>query len=215
MTDEGYVKYSADHTMTPAIEIPQWPELNETRTSLFKLGLIGVLPNGVGFGNISLRYNRDCGDENEEPPLNQFIISGTATGAKSELNKSDYCLVKSFDIARNSVVSRGPIQPSSEAMTHGAVYLANSKVNCVIHIHSRKIFDNMIRDNFPATPQDAAYGTPQIALAVYKRAEELSKTKTFNKGQIVMKGHDEGIIAYGEDIQNTFNLIMELYNKYI
>jgi hypothetical protein len=34
------------------------------------------------------------------------------------------------------------------------------------------------------------------------------------EGQIVMKGHDEGLLAYGFDVKSALNLILELYNKY-
>ena len=132
MISEGNVKYTAEHTGA-ALELThnileQWTELNDARTGLHKLRLIGVYPDGIGYGNLSIRFSGE-----------EFIISGTATGAKDVLNLSEYCLVKSFDIAHNKVVSSGPIQASAESMTHGAVYHSCSAVNCVIHIHSREI----------------------------------------------------------------------------
>ena len=199
MKSEGYVKYSAEHKPAAEIAMPQWEELNEARTRLYKLGLVGVYPDGIGFGNLSARFRGE-----------EFIISGTATGTKPILSRSEYCLVNSFNIAHNHVVSSGPIQASSESMTHGAVYRSCPGANCVIHIHSRAIFDGMLRDNYPATPEDAAYGTPEIALATGKCAINLEK----DEGQIVMAGHEEGIIAYGADIQRALSLILELYNKY-
>jgi ribulose-5-phosphate 4-epimerase/fuculose-1-phosphate aldolase len=94
-------------------------------------------------------------------------------------------------------------------MTHGAVYLATAGVNCVIHVHSKAVFDGMIRGNYPATAGDAAFGTPELAFEIGERVKELGE-----EGQIVMKGHDEGVLAYGTDIKSTLNLILELYNKY-
>ncbi|MCL2265413.1 MAG: class II aldolase/adducin family protein [Treponema sp.] len=198
--EEGYVKYTASHENSPVPRTPVWEQLNETRTKCFNLGLVGVYPNGIGYGNLSVRFSGD-----------QFIISGTATGAKQVLSDSDYCLVKSFDIARNNVESRGLVQASSESMTHGAVYRARQGVNCVIHIHSRKIFDNMLCGGYPFTQKEAAYGTPDIALAIENCVNDSAK----DEGQIVLAGHDEGIIAYGENVERAFFLIMELYNKYI
>ncbi|MDR2725470.1 MAG: class II aldolase/adducin family protein, partial [Candidatus Adiutrix sp.] len=104
--DEGYVKYTALHENAQiplaALVARQLPVLNEARTKCFTLGLVGVYPNGIGYGNLSIRVHDD-----------EFLISGTATGAKPVLSNEDYCLVKSFDIARNSIVSRGLIQASS------------------------------------------------------------------------------------------------------
>lgn len=202
---EGFVKYAALHEDSPAIDTPGWSELNEARNRCRDLGLIGVYANGVGYGNLSVRV------KTQVPGKSAFLISGTATGAKKVLEKQDYCLVKSIDIERNQVTSAGPIQASAESMTHGAVYLARSGVNCVIHIHSRVIFDGMTRaGNYPFTPKEAAFGTPEIALAVMRRANETGA----DEGQIVLAGHDEGIIAYGADVKKALALIMDLYREY-
>jgi len=196
---EGYVKYSDEHTIAPAIDAPHWKELNDARTRLHQLGLVGVLPNGVGFGNLSIRIRE-----------NEFLISGTATGEFPVLGNDKYCLVESFDLAQNHVVSSGPVRPSSESMTHGAVFKSNPRVNSVIHVHSRRIFDGMARDHYPATPADAPYGTPEIALAIENCVRDLNG----DEGRIVMLGHDEGVIAYGPSVERTLALILELYDKY-
>ena len=202
--DEGHVKYTALHENSPipqaALASQPLPELNEARTKCFKRDLVGVYPNGIGYGNLSIRVHDD-----------EFLISGTATGAKPALSSKDYCLVKSFDIARNSIVSCGLIKASSESMTHGAVYHVCRDVNCVIHVHSKKIFDGMLRDNYPFTPKIAAFGTPEIALAIGKCVEKIDS----DEGQIVLAGHDEGIIAYGASVERSLQLILELHNKFV
>jgi ribulose-5-phosphate 4-epimerase/fuculose-1-phosphate aldolase len=119
--------------------------------------------------------------------------------------------VKSFDIAGNSIVSRGLIQASSESMTHGAVYRAGRGVNCVIHIHSKKIFDGMLQDDYPFTPKALAFGTPEIALAIGKCVEKIGS----DEDKIVLAGHDGGIIAYGANIERSLHSILELHNKYM
>ena len=199
MSGDGYVKYSAEHIIAPPVEVPRWAELNEARSRLYHLGLVGSLPNGIGFGNLSIRYMG-----------NEFLITGTGTGALPVLRPDGYCLVSSFDLEKNHVVSTGPVRSSSESMTHGAVYLSCPDVNCVIHIHSKTIFEGMIRDCFPATPKDAAYGTPEIAHAIGKCVHELGG----DEGQIVMHGHEEGVITYGPTATRTFILTQELYYKY-
>ena len=200
MANEGYVKYSAEHTTAPPIETPLWTELNEARSRLYRLGLVGSLPNGVGFGNLSIRLQGD-----------EFLISGTGTGVLPVLGPEKYCLVKSFDLEQNCVVSIGPVQASSESMTHGAVYRSCRMVHCVIHIHSRAIFDGMVRDNYPATPENATYGTPEIALAIGNCVRELGG----DEGTIVLLGHDEGVVAYGPSLEKAVALVQELYGKYM
>jgi hypothetical protein len=196
---EGYVKYSASHTMKPAAVPPLWQELNDVRTKLHDLNLVGVHDDGIGFGNVSIRLSG-----------NEFLISGTATGASRELTSNGYCTVTSLDIAGNNIVSSGPIRASSESMTHGSIYQSCPEANCVIHIHSRKIFDGMIRDRCLSTPREAEYGTPEIALAIAECVKRSGKTEA----DIVLAGHDEGVISYALSIKAAFNLVLNLYNKY-
>jgi len=203
MAGEGYVKYTAEHSIAPAVETPHFEELNRARTKLRELGLVGAASNGIGFGNLSLRVEG-----------NKFLISGTATGALPVLGPDGYCLITSFDAGKNRVVSTGPVKPSSETMTHGVIYQTCPGANCVIHIHSRVIFDGMLRDNYPSTPEAAAYGTPEIAIAIGKLVNPDSVDSGKNEGQIVMAGHDEGVIIYAPTIEKALSLTEELYNKY-
>jgi ribulose-5-phosphate 4-epimerase/fuculose-1-phosphate aldolase len=200
MNDEGYVKYTAKHTLAPAIKAPHWAELNGVRTRLYQLGLVGATPGGIGFGNVSIRLKN-----------NAFLVSGTGTGALPVLAPNDYCLVSSFDLCRNLVVSKGPVKASSESMTHGAVYQSCPRVRCVIHVHSKSIYKGMIQERYPATPETAAYGTPEIALAVKDCARQLNK----DEGSIVLSGHAEGLLSYGPSPERTFTLIMELFNRFL
>lgn len=196
-SEEGYVKYVADHKTAPAVEPPRWKELNEARVRLYDLGLIGVLPSGVGFGNVSVRVQGD-----------EFLISGTATGDRRVLTPQEYCLVKSFNIEENRVTTLGPVRASSESMSHGAVYRSRTSVMCVIHIHSRKIFDAMIAGGSVSTPPEAAYGTPEMALAIASRVTERSA----DQGVMVLAGHDEGALSYGSSVQEALDLILDLYD---
>jgi methylthioribose-1-phosphate isomerase len=199
LSGEGYVKYTTIHTWAPAIEASQFSELNNARTRLFNLGLLGVNPQGVGFGNVSIRLKGG-----------EFLISGTATGAAPELTSAEYCLVNSFDLAQNRIVSMGPVQASSEAMTHGAVYQSCSGAKCVIHIHSGFIFNGMIRDKYPATAKNAAYGTPEIAFAISQCVQELGT----DEGAVVLAGHAEGIIVWGPTVERALKIVQSLDIQY-
>jgi ribulose-5-phosphate 4-epimerase/fuculose-1-phosphate aldolase len=200
-TDEGYVKYTADHTEAPAAvaEIPLWKELDEARTRLYDCGLIGALSNGVGFGNVSVKVKDG-----------EFLVSGTATGNRRVLGSEGYCMVTAFDIDENRVTTSGPVKASAESMSHGAIYRACLSARVVIHIHSRKIFDGMLRDNYPRTPADAPYGTPEMARAIIACVKERGEVP----GVIVMAGHDEGVIAWGASVKETLDLVLDLYHKY-
>jgi ribulose-5-phosphate 4-epimerase/fuculose-1-phosphate aldolase len=193
----------ADHLSAPAEEPPFWQELNEARTRLYDLGLIGALPGGVGFGNVSIRVQGG-----------EFLISGTATGGRRVLTPRDYCMVKSFNLEENRVRTSGPVRASSESMSHGAVYRSRPSVMSVIHVHSRKIFDAMLRDGGLATPPKAAYGTPELALAIASLARAREAGGGADNAVMVLAGHDEGVLSYGTSVQEALDLILGLYGKY-
>lgn len=195
--DEGYVKFTAHLTKEDLPDCPELGRLNEVRTEMHELGLIGVLPDGIGYGNVSVRQ---AGDE-------AFVISGTATGAERELPLAAYCRVDSCNAATNEVWCTGRVPASSETMSHDAVYQANECIRCVIHIHSRDLFDFMLAGPFLKTPKDAEYGTPELAEAV----QELVQSAGEEQGLFVLEGHQDGVMAYGPDMESARDLLMGLY----
>lgn len=209
---DGVVKYQASHTMgdietylctlpaklrdTALDALTLFPELDAARTALHDAGLIGIYPSGIGYGNISLRLAGKL-----------FLISGSGTGSSRLLGKQGYSLVHAFDPLKNTLVSFGPVQASSESMTHGAVYDAANKAHCVIHIHSPLLFTSLLAKGFHRTPESIAYGTPALSREVTLLiAEKLSPSE----GVFVTAGHNEGVFAYGESIASTLDLILSL-----
>jgi len=196
--DDGVIKYSSqrvDGVMAPSAQLDQ---LDRARTTLFDLGLIGVYSNGIGYGNLSLRTSGQ-----------QFLITGSATGALRHLRPDQFCLVESFSIDNNSVRSRGALEASSESMTHGAIYATDPVVRCVMHVHSRILFDALLAQNAPHTSPDISYGTPAMARAV----AQLVATQHSLPVLFVMAGHDEGIVTYGADIDSVLALLVETLNR--
>jgi ribulose-5-phosphate 4-epimerase/fuculose-1-phosphate aldolase len=212
--DEGYIKYQAKHQQVSQLKLPQdcvllAQDLIKARDYLHSVGLIGVYPNGIGFGNCSFRTNTN-GVIFEK---NEFVITGSATGAVESLSMQHLCSVKKIDVEKNKVWSVGAVSASSESMTHGAVYSANNKTNCVLHIHSRKIFDFMKQDitpkgNYNFTAQNIPYGTPLMAKAVMAEVQKMDSSH----GIIVMLGHDEGIISFGENISVALETLEDIRN---
>ena len=180
---------------------PDWEKLNNARGSLHQLGLIGTYPNGIGFGNVSMR---NSGLE--------FIITGTATGGIPILRERDYCLIQSFELEKNQVRAMGRTKASSESMTHGAIYSAKESIHSVIHFHNRKIFDSMLLDGtVPKTPKDVEYGTPQMAIAM----DHIVRQSGENCGFFVTEGHDEGVFAYGPSIEDALEQTHLLLRRFV
>ena len=196
--DEGYIKFSFAHEAAPAPVHPVLHDLMRIRDDLHEWELIGVLPDGIGYGNISARIDGTP----------KFIITGSGTGLKFPIAPGHFCEVVSFDIEKNSVVCRGPLPASSESMSHGAIYAARPDANTVIHIHDSVMFRMLIREGAPQTPADAAFGTPEMARAVGRLAATLPPVAV-----MVMAGHEDGLIAYGPDPQSARDALWDVYAR--
>lgn len=193
--DEGYIKYCC-HWENKAIELPDstFQALNQWRNKFYQLGLIGIYSNGIGFGNIS------CIDENGD-----FYISGSATGGKHSLSASDYAKITSWNFEENELSCIGQTKASSESLSHAAIYESSDTIKAVIHIHSKKMWlENLTK--LPTTKSDVAYGTPEMAYAIEDIA---SSAKPANKGIIVMGGHEEGILAYGQTLGEAGQFLLK------
>jgi ribulose-5-phosphate 4-epimerase/fuculose-1-phosphate aldolase len=198
MLDEGYIKFNSQRRDGVFDWSGTLDELNRTRTTLFDLGLIGVLPDGIGYGNLSMRTS-DL----------QFVVTASATGADRVLQRSQYSLVESFSIEANSVHSIGDLPASSESMTHGAIYAANAAARCVIHVHSRALFDWLLENSWPATPANVPYGTPAMAHAVAQLVAQQTQLPVL----FAMAGHQDGVVAYGSDIASVFQLLRDTFGR--
>ncbi len=195
--DEGYIKYDSDWTSGPAPDQESTSLLNTWRRPLFDAGLIGHYEDlGVGYGNLSIRCNSS----------EQFIISGTQTGHIADTDGQHYALVSCYDIDRNRVSSTGPVQASSESLTHAAIYELNDAINAVVHVHSRILWD-ALKDQLPTTATDVSYGTPEMA----REFTRLYRDTSFRAGGVaIMAGHEEGIISIGHDLEEAATRMLAL-----
>jgi hypothetical protein len=194
--DDGVIKYQANHKDSISPVHIHLNRLDEVRTKLFDIGLIGVYPDGIGFGNVSIRNEAGC------------IISGTSTGSIRVLGAGGYCYVRSFDLKQNTVKTEGPILASSESMTHCAIYQANSSVQCVLHVHNRELWQKLLDHGCESTPAQIPYGTPQMAVSM----ATLVAANLEPSNLLVMAGHEEGIVAYGQTINSALDQIKAALN---
>ncbi|MDH5622637.1 MAG: class II aldolase/adducin family protein [Gammaproteobacteria bacterium] len=197
MQDEGYIKYRMHWTPQPAPYVAATKRLEVWRRPLFKAGLIGQYDNPpIGFGNISMR----CGE------AGQFLITGTQTGRVALSNEAHYALVTDYDIAGNELSCRGPVQASSEAMTHAAIYELDPAINAVVHVHSQSLWDRYV-NILPTTHPDIAYGTPEMAREF---ARLYSESGFQSQGIAVMGGHAEGLLSIGATLALAATRILAL-----
>jgi len=195
--DEGYIKYRCNWIDRDIISAADIIQLNYWRDRLYRLGLIGVYDDGIGFGNLSIRHdNANC-----------FIISGTKTGSLPHLTPQHYTKVTDFDWEENYVNCIGAIRASSESLTHAALYTANLEVNAVIHVHNLPLWQNLL-DRLPTTNKKCAYGTPEMAREIINLSQ---KDTVKDVKVIIMSGHEEGIITFGKDLDEAGNILLDRY----
>ena len=121
---EGVTRFEVAHQTRPLEErvlgetaraLAAWREI------LARLGLLGQDParyGGLGYGNVSARL----GPFGDAPRgRRRFLVTGTQTGGRRQVTLADFCVVEDYDLARNRVRSSGPVPPSSESLSHGAL----------------------------------------------------------------------------------------------
>jgi L-ribulose-5-phosphate 4-epimerase len=169
-------------------------ELNACRQKLLQLGLIGVDANGIGFGNLSIR----------DGATQKFYITGSATGGIPELTLADCARVMAYDFDKNWLRYEGSAIPSSESLTHAAVYESDAKAGSVIHCHDSKLWAALL-NKAPTSSKAVDYGTPEMACEVTRlfKVTDVQSTKI-----LVMAGHEGGIVAFGKDPEEAFVALM-------
>ncbi len=193
MIDEGYTKFDVDWQRAPGVEGPAIRELDKWRRLLFDAGLVGHDADlDVGYGNLSIRDS------------DGFLISGTQTGHLETTGPEHYARVTAVDANRNRVSCIGPVQASSESMTHAAIYAAAPWVKAVVHAHDLALWDASL-DQIPTTSREIAYGTPAMAMELERLVVE---TDFPTLGIAAMGGHEAGLIAVGENLEEAANRML-------
>lgn len=193
--DEGVIKFDVEHREAPlpeeawrrAAEVAAW------RRVFIKLGLIGRDPKrygGAGFGNISARINPYPGERGRR----RFVVTGSQTAVNDELHVAPLSVVENYDAQLNLVTSFGPVNPSSESMTHGALYDLSPRIRFIFHGHVPAIWERALDLHIPCTHERVAYGTPDMAFEMARlyRDTNLSEVRI-----VAMLGHEDGIVTFG------------------
>ncbi len=193
LIDEGYIKFHPDWNKLPSFSESIVSEIVRYRNLCYQLGFIGIT-DGIGYGNISIRF----GD------FNQFIISGTQTGHLKRADKRHFTLVTEVDFKKNSLKCAGPVNASSESLTHAMFYRLDKKINSVIHVHHPEMWSRL-KYQIPTTSDTVAYGTIEMCEAVKKLFEktELKKVKI-----MAMAGHQDGLISFGINLKESLKTLL-------
>ena len=194
-----YVKFSSERVAAGITSFGGLAELNAHRRKLLQLGLLGVNPNGIGFGNLSVR----------DGATDNFYITGSATGGLSEMTLTDCAKVVAYDFERNWVRYEGSVTPSSESLTHAAIYKLDARAGAVIHCHDSRLWASLL-NQAPGSSRPAEYGTPELA---HETMQLLKNTDVQRRKIVVMAGHEGGILTFGKDLEDAFVVLMREREK--
>lgn len=211
LRDEGVIKFECNWTQAPLPEADAVLQVVQFRNTLFKDGLIGVYPDGIGFGNISLRVPTVASTEGNVSHQsaapgdgsNQFVISASQTGHIEEATAEHFSLVTEYDIAANSVRCIGPLKASSESLTHAMIYEIFPDATGVIHVHHNSDWQRL-QGMIPTSRGAVSYGTPEMAREVKRLARE---ENLGDAGIFVMAGHEDGILSFGCTLQEAYDVL--------
>jgi L-ribulose-5-phosphate 4-epimerase len=189
-----YVKFTYQRARADIAPFDALAELNECRRKLLEQRLMGVDSNGIGFGNLSVR----------DGVTGNFYITGSATGGLPELTPTDYVRVVAYDFARNWLRYEGAAIPSSESLTHAAIYESDPITSAVIHCHDSNLWTTLF-DRVPTSSKSVAYGTPEMAYEIMRLFKE---TNVRSRKILVMAGHEGGIVTFGQNLEEACDVVL-------
>lgn len=199
MVAEGVIQFQPVHTTAPlpssvddeVRDVLAWRQL------LFQLGGIGqddARYDAAGFGNVSVRtrpFGRPRGQR-------AFVVTGTQTGAMPSLSSSDLCWVRRSEPETNRVHSIGETLPSSESMTHAALYDLGGHIRAVVHVHLPGVFSRRRELRLPCTAPSAGYGTVEMVRQVRRLMAHVDVDDAL---AFAMEGHEDGIVVFGRSLE--------------
>jgi hypothetical protein len=193
--DEGVIKFCCTWVERPPLPAWRIEELDHWRDRLHAHALIGYdASEQVGYGNVSMR----------DAQSRAILITGTQTGHLPVLGPEHYTLLTDYDIEANRVTCTGPIQASSESMTHLALYELGDACNAVVHVHDDRAW-RALCGRVPTTAADVAYGTPAMARELQRlcREDALARVRI-----AAMHGHPGGLISFGPDLDEAGGVML-------
>jgi ribulose-5-phosphate 4-epimerase/fuculose-1-phosphate aldolase len=133
-----------------------------------------------------------------------FYITGSATGGLPELTPTDCVRVVAYDFARNWLRYEGAAIPSSESLTHAAIYESDPTISAVIHHHDSVLWRARL-DRVPTASKAIAYGTPEMADEIMRL---FKGTDVRSRKILAMPGHEGGIVTFGKNLEDAFDVVM-------
>ena len=202
MNLEGVIKFHVEHETNVGCVEPDIAELTKWRKELRAAGLVGqdiARYGGLGFGNLSKRMADGT-----------FLITASQTGHLETLTPDHFTRIVHSDPDRNRVRCRGINPPSSETMTHLAVYYSIPDVQFVYHVHCPEIWTSRTGLGLPITHPAIECGTVEM---FYEVRRLLKFHKNRQRGILAMGGHIDGLLSWAETADQAGFLLLSLLSQ--
>jgi len=196
MAYEGVIKFKyINEDQSFLIPDDTFKIINPVRQLLKEKDYLGQYPDGISYGNISIR------DKNS----NEFYITASDTGKIKDTLSADYVKITSCDLINNVCYFKGAALPSSETLSHHIIYSYCNEAKAVIHIHNKALWFKL-KDKAPTTATNVEYGTIEMVNEIINL---LQNTNLKNEKILVMGGHEDGLISFGGTIDEAYNQISQ------
>ncbi len=90
------------------------------------------------------------------------------------------------------------------------IYELDASYQAVIHIHSLELWQKLMH-KVPTSSADVPYGTPEMAYEIVRLYKE---TDLAQQRLLVMAGHKEGIISFGNNLAEAAQVILGVLKNF-
>lgn len=211
MVSEGVIQFTFELQPGAAATEIEAAELVYWRQKMFALDVIGCNMSRYGacYGNMSVR----TGAWAAGPGRREFLVSGTQTGSMPDITADNLVRVLQYDHKTNRVIAQGPCEPSSETMTHGAIYDASLSIRAIVHGHDPILWQWILKNSGPHTPYDVDYGTPEMASHAKRIVSVMESTQCDYPGVLAMAGHKDGVVAFGSSVREATQRFLQAHDR--
>jgi ribulose-5-phosphate 4-epimerase/fuculose-1-phosphate aldolase len=172
------------------------------------LGLLGrdaARYEGYAFGNVSVRDSARIAGK-PAPTGARFFVTASQTTDRPCAAPEAWTRIDACDLARFSVHATGDAPPSSETLTHAAIYAADAAIGWIFHVHAPAIWRACTTLALATIGADVPYGSPALATAV----ERLAWSQRARPLLFATLGHEDGVFACGADADGTASALVAL-----
>ncbi|MCZ0902090.1 class II aldolase/adducin family protein, partial [Microcoleus sp. HI-ES] len=89
------------------------------------------------------------------------------------------------------------------------MYFQRQDVGGIIHVHNPTLWQQLLF-NIPTTRKEIPYGTPQMALEMFRLFEEEDLA---DRKILAMAGHEDGIICFGSTVDEAGKVLSDAINE--